>query len=59
MAKWKCPECGSTEIDAKAWVKLNKLENKTIKTEEVETIENEDYWCNGCQTHFSTPEENE
>lgn len=57
MAKWICPECESTDIDVRAWVKLNKLENKTIKTEEVETIENEEYWCCGCETHFKIPVE--
>lgn len=57
MAKYKCPNCGSTDIECKTWVKLNKLEQKTIKTDDLEQMENEDYWCCGCEEHITRVDE--
>ena len=61
MAKYKCTECGGTNLQVKAWVSLNKLDNKTIKTTAIELPEDEereDYWCMDCEDHI-IPEEAE
>lgn len=44
---YKCSECGSADVEMKAWVKPNE-ENKTPQTI---SLDKEDCWCNGCEQH--------
>jgi len=54
--KYQCPKCKGTNIEVKAWIKLNQLENKSIKTSDIEIPEtiddSSDYWCNDCEENI-------
>jgi len=43
-ATWRCPGCGSDEIEGLAWVRLK---DETVQTWD----ENSAYWCPQCQDH--------
>lgn len=42
---WVCPDCGSDEIEAFAWVRLN---GERV----VNWDENSGYWCPACERHY-------
>lgn len=44
-----CVNCNSEEVQAKAWVSLN--DNTDIDFSLSESGDEEDYWCNNCQSH--------
>lgn len=42
---WRCPECGSADVECEAWINVN--------TEAVTSVnENSEYWCPECEDHF-------
>lgn len=47
MEQWYCNLCGSTNVEGRAWVKLN----ETTHIEYDQTGRTEDFWCNNCQEH--------
>lgn len=47
--KYKCEECGSTDVEQRAWVKLN--EPVTSETVGWTMQDLNDYWCVECQEH--------
>jgi len=47
---FKCKKCNSTDVEEKAWVKLNTpISEATVAF--MESGDREDYWCNDCQEH--------
>lgn len=42
-----CPECGSHEITVQAWI--------WAYSNEIESINDDNYFCANCQTFFSEP----
>lgn len=49
MLEYRCVECGSTDVEAKAWVNLN--DYTKIDFSLSEDGDSEDYWCNQCEEH--------
>jgi len=47
--KFICEKCGSSDVEEKAWVKIN-----TGKI--VETIEGDDFWCCQCEQETNIKE---
>ena len=48
--QYKCPNCGSKEIQGKAWVFLNDL-CKDISSGVIDSTDEEDYYCVNCGEH--------
>lgn len=42
--RWRCPGCGSDEIEGLGWVHLN---DETVESWD----ENSEYWCPKCEEH--------
>lgn len=56
MSKWICKNCGSTDVECRAWVKLNEpYSNKTIDCIATRPLigwgDSDDSWCNNCKGH--------
>jgi len=49
--KYKCPKCGSEEVQGKAWVYLNDL-CKDISSGVIDSTDEEDYYCVECGEHI-------
>lgn len=54
LHEYKCPRCKNTDVEIKAWAKLNTnpIEITDYNDEAKDDI---DYWCNDCCDHI-TPE---
>lgn len=46
--KYRCVECKSVKVQAKAWVDLN---THVIDFSLSESGDTEDYWCENCKSH--------
>lgn len=46
--KYRCDNCNSSKVQAKAWVTLNTFE---VDFSLSESGDEEDYWCDKCQAH--------
>mgnify|MGYP003404574012 CR=1 FL=1 len=44
-----CPKCKSNNVDVKCWVSMNNFMEDTILSE---STDEEDYWCNDCESHI-------
>jgi Zn finger protein HypA/HybF involved in hydrogenase expression len=50
---WVCPNCGSREIEIRAWVQMNAKTLDSPYPMWVEAQGNpEDYWCPECEDHY-------
>lgn len=49
VGNWKCTHCGSTDVEAKAWVPLNGEEREASFPDTLDDIT--DYYCNKCEAH--------
>ena len=54
MKKLVCEECGSDDVQQKAWVNPNSLE---IDFSLSENFEEEDTWCSKCSEHMGLVDE--
>lgn len=43
---WVCPNCDSDNVQIREWVNPN-----TSYTDDSSELDDEDYWCNDCQSH--------
>ena len=48
---YKCPICGGTNVQGKAWVYLNDL-CKDIQAGVIDSTDEEDYYCVDCGEHI-------
>lgn len=49
MSKFVCKNCGSENVEIKAWVNPNT--NECNQTHFIDEVEDEDTWCTDCETH--------
>ena len=45
--EWVCCECGSNNVQSKAWVSLNNQN----KIDFIAAQDSDDYWCENCAEH--------
>ncbi len=51
---WRCEECGSKDVQQRAWVDINDGENINY-----DDCDRNDYYCNGCSRHNYLVQESE